>query len=85
MTYSEENIVLNADSYEVNFKVETHINDVPEEPYHENYVFTCDASNGKVQIQLKGEEGYDLKNQHPEFQEQLSQYANSLCQVYRRE
>ncbi len=79
MTYSENKIVSKSNAKEVTFKVEMYINEKLSEEYYQTYIYNCDISKEGVQLQLKGDDGFIIEEQHPEIQENLKSYIGRLC------
>ncbi len=80
MTYSENKVVANAESYKVTFKVEMFVSEVLKEEYYETYIFNCETSNEEQQITLQDNPDFNIENQHPDIQEKLTIFANELCE-----
>ncbi|MFD2562895.1 hypothetical protein [Aquimarina rubra] len=79
MTYSESEIIANDNLKEVTFTVEMYINEKLSEEYNETYIYKCDTSNEGAQIELKGNDDFNIEDQHPEIQENLKSYIGRLC------
>jgi len=79
MTYSEEKVIKNNEATEVVFKVEMYVKEALTDEFFETYLFSCDDSKKAKQIKLKGTADFNIENQHPELQENLTSYLNQLC------
>lgn len=79
MIYTENKIVTNNNFSEVTFKVEMFVNEVLSKEYEETYSYICNPSNNETEIKLKGDDDYNIENQHPEIQKQLKLYIPKIC------
>ena len=79
MIYTENKIITNNNFSEVTFKVEMFVNEVLSKEYEETYSYICNPSNNETEIKLKGDDDYNIENQHSEIQKQLKLYIPKIC------
>lgn len=79
ITYTENKIVSNNNTHEVTFKVEMFIYELLSKEYYETYIYFCPMSNNNTEIELKGDDNFNINDLHPELLKQLKLYTPKLC------
>ncbi|WP_417800645.1 hypothetical protein [Tenacibaculum sp.] len=79
MIYSENKIVMNRNTKEITFKIEVLVNELLSKEYEETYRYSCNSSNNKAEIKLKGDDKVKTEKLPLEVLKQLKLYIPKLC------
>jgi len=79
MIYNEQNRTSNNSSYEIEFKVETYINEVLSEKNNEIYIFECNPDGKAKKIHLKDSQDNILLDNNVIIKNDLIKIAATLC------